>query len=210
MVGDEVVANFGLVNHRRVFGLRRASCHDCFGGQAARQQCLPDAFSGHHVGCHRGVTCEQHTAAGERGLIDLGGNRPCGVTIFQLEVGSEGVEDVRPTKQIGPLLLHVLYAALSVSKYPETDVDATAGQGERPGIAGDHVRLEPDIQLILCRPSHIPPVLPEAMPFTQVTGLRAVDGLSYRAPHPVGGDHISRRYTQTVRVDNDLFIVLSE
>ena len=148
MVGEQVVLDLGTVDGRSVVGLQRPGSDDRLGGEPTGQQRLADAFAGHHVGGHRRVAGEQHPPGGERGLVDPRGDRPRGVAILELEAVAEGVDDVGSGEEIEPELLHVLDATAAVAQHAESDVDPATGKRKRPGVAGNQVGFEPDVQLL--------------------------------------------------------------
>ena len=163
---------------------------------------------GHHVGGHGGIAREQHATRREHGFVDAGRDRPCGVAILELEVGSERIHDVRACQEIDPEFLHLLALARAVPQHPEPDVDPPVGQRERPGVPGHEVGLEPDVQLPARRPRHSTAVLPEPVPLAEVSALVQAERLADGAPHPVGGDDVAGVDREAVGDDGQVAAVV--
>ena len=83
MVGEQVVRDLVLVDGASGIGCECAGCGDRLAGEPARQQGLPDPLAGQHVGGGGGVAHEQHTAVGERDVVDAFDGRDLGDEVGQ-------------------------------------------------------------------------------------------------------------------------------
>src|SRR5690606_37474065 len=106
--------------------------------------------------------------------------------------GPEHGPDVGTLEDVGPQLLHVLDPGdlAAVALDAEADVGAAVGEGERPGVAGQEVRLEPDEELAGRSGPDVGEVLPEGVPLAPVAGGGGAEVLAHRRPHAVGRDGV--------------------
>ncbi len=100
---------------------------------------------------------------------------------------------------------------VAVAQHAEAEVDAAAGQRERPRVPGQEVGLEPDVEVVARRSGDAAAVLPEGVPLAEVAGRGEAGGLADRAPHPVGGDDVAGAdRTSAGDADDDVVGALDE
>ena len=183
--------------------LERSRSEHGLGRETPGEHCLTDAFARHRVGGPSGVTDEQGAIGRERRPIDPGWDRPRGVPILELDVGSQRLDDVRSTEQIGPQLLHVLHLQTATALDAEPDVRSSVGQREAPHVPGQQVGFEPDVEPLACRAGDVAGVLAEGVPLAEVARLGQAEQLPRRRPHAVGRDHVAtadRQFDAVTRV----------
>ena len=107
---------------------------------------------------------------------------------------SSSVPQARAAQQVPPAGPHVADLDLTTPQHPEADVGAAAGQRERPGVAGQEIRLEQDVEGVGAGRRHVTDVLTEGVPVAPVAGHGAAQRLAQRRPHAVGPDDVVGPY----------------
>ena len=140
--------------------------------------------------------------------VDARRDRPCRRPSLGRRPGTEGRPDVRRSSRPAHWLAHVLAVARPVAQHAEADVGPPVRQRERPGVAGQEVVVEPDVEVVAGRPGDAADVLPEGVPLAEVAGLGEPGRPAHRAPHAVGGDDVPSRHGRaTVDADGDVVVV---
>ena len=193
VIGQQVMPHGRPVSPARPHRRRAPAGNDRLSREASSEHGLADALAGHGVGGHCCVADEAHPAAGQRRPVDPGGNRPGGVSILQLETGTESFHDVRSLQQVDPLLLHIANPPSAIALHAEADIGPTSGEGEAPHVTGQQVGLEPNDESLGRRPRDVAGILAERVPLAEVAGLANSQGLAGGGPHSIGGNDIPRQ-----------------
>ena len=199
------MANVVFVSRSHHCWRERVGAEDRFGGKAASEQRLTDAFAGERVGCRRCVAHEQHAVVSENGLIDSSRNRPCSVATLEHSAFPEGLANVWAAEQIGPQRVHLLHLDGAATEHAESNVDAAIGKRKRPRVAGHDVGIEPHVETIRRGARHVVCILTKAVPLAEIPGLANAECFTHRRPHAVGSDHVTSAYqTDVFNVDHDV------
>ncbi len=145
---------------------------------------------GHGVGGRGGVAHEQGPPGGERDAVDPGGDGPGPVGPLGLPGVAQHLGQAGPAQQLAPHAGHVAHRERPAPVDAEAHVHRSVGEGERPGVAGQEVGLEPHPQVAAGGGRGAPQVLAEGVALAPVAGHGHAHAAPQRRPHAVGPHHV--------------------